>query len=246
LIGAGVGITPLMAIVRYLADRSWAGDIHLIIGARRKRDVIFAAELERLQTKLSNLHVVVTLSGEEEGQWIGARGRISSALLRAAVPDLGRLPVYLCGPDAMMAETTSHLLALGVPPARIKTEAFVSTPAVAVEKSGIGRAMPAHADVPAVEATAGLADQGVAMVHFRRSMTVVELPPDKTILEAAEEAGLALPFECRSGICGQCKTRLLAGSVTMDADDALSAGDRDEGIILACQARSSSNVAVDA
>ncbi len=77
-------------------------------------------------------------------------------------------------------------------------------------------------------------------------MKLAELPPDRTILEVAEDAGLEIPFECRSGICGQCKTRLLEGRVTMDVEDALSPADKAKGIILACQARSAGDVAIDA
>ena len=77
-------------------------------------------------------------------------------------------------------------------------------------------------------------------------MTQIELSSEQSILEAAEAAGLALPFECRSGICGQCKTRLLAGRVTMEVDEALSDADRSSGLILACQARPLSDLTVDA
>ena len=64
--------------------------------------------------------------------------------------------------------------------------------------------------------------------------------------EAAEDAGVSIPFECRSGICGQCKTKLLAGRVTMEVQDALSDADRSKGLILACQARPVGDVSVDA
>lgn len=55
-----------------------------------------------------------------------------------------------------------------------------------------------------------------------------------------------MPFECRAGICGQCKTRLLKGSVTMAVEDALSPGDKAKGFILACQAHARSDIAIDA
>jgi len=75
---------------------------------------------------------------------------------------------------------------------------------------------------------------------------VAELPTDVTVLEAAERAGVEIPFECRSGICGQCRTMLLSGRVTMDVQDALSAADRAKGLILACQARARRDIEVDA
>jgi ferredoxin len=66
------------------------------------------------------------------------------------------------------------------------------------------------------------------------------------VLEAAENCGVEIPFECRSGICGQCKTPLLVGRVTMEVQDALTAADRLKGLILACQARAVRDVEVDA
>ncbi len=66
------------------------------------------------------------------------------------------------------------------------------------------------------------------------------------MLEAAEDAGVDIPFECRSGICGQCKTPLIAGRVTMEVQDALTAADRARGLILACQAHALRDIEVDA
>lgn len=85
-----------------------------------------------------------------------------------------------------------------------------------------------------------------ALVRFQRSGQVVALTPGKTILETAEAAGVDIPFECRSGICGQCKTRLVAGQVTMETADALGAAEKARGFILACQAHATGNVTVDA
>ena len=64
--------------------------------------------------------------------------------------------------------------------------------------------------------------------------------------QAAEASSIDLPFECRSGICGQCKTRLLSGSVVMDSEDALTANEKANGWILACQAHATSDVVVEA
>jgi ferredoxin-NADP reductase len=239
LIAGGVGITPLMAIVRYLTDRSWTGSMYLIFAARTARNVIFFEELRRLESRFPNLHLAVTLSGEDDPSWDGHRGRISAQLLSTFVPGVARLPVYLCGPDAMMLEMRTLLAQLGVPEPQIRTEAFASS--VALEPPATSA--PATYDrTPTVFEATG----GAPTVEFRRSMKVVELSPGQSILEAAEDAGLELPFECRAGTCGQCTVRLLAGSVTMAVEDALSTTDRSRGLVLACQAQSTSSVVVDA
>jgi ferredoxin len=62
----------------------------------------------------------------------------------------------------------------------------------------------------------------------------------------ATTLGIALPYDCRPGVCGQCKTRLLSGSVVMAAEDALDPHDRANGLILACQARCRDDMVMDA
>lgn len=81
---------------------------------------------------------------------------------------------------------------------------------------------------------------------FRRSSKIADVSGDRTVLEAAEDCGVELPYECRSGVCGQCKIGLLSGKVTMEVQDALSAAERSRGLILACQARAAQDVSVDA
>ena len=88
--------------------------------------------------------------------------------------------------------------------------------------------------------------EGLVSIRFATSKKTVEVPADRTVLEAAEEAGVDIPFDCRSGICGQCKTRLLVGRVAMETQDALTKADRSNGLILACQARAAAGVTVDA
>jgi glycine betaine catabolism B len=231
LVAGGVGITPLMAILRFLTDRRWKGHIYFIFAARTRGDVIFFEELRRLQGMFENAHVTVTLSGEDDPTWTGARGRISSKLLSEAVPRLTELPIYLCGPDGMMQGVRALLAELHVPEPHVKTEVFVSPGATS------GPRAPRMLEVFA----------GAATVEFRRSMQIIEMPGEQSLLEAAEDAGIEIPFECRSGICGQCKTRLLEGRVSMEVQDALNTADRSHGVILACQAHAASaSLVVDA
>jgi len=238
LIAGGVGITPMMAIVRGLTDRSWPGEIYLVFSVRTLRDVVFRDELAYLAARFPNLHVQVTLTGEPGGAWGGARGQISRAMLEDFVPQLTRGPILLCGPDAMMTAMRRLLVdELEVPDAEVMQEAFVSPPA----PDGDADVTAPVAIDPAVGPVAG----DVASVRFQRAGRTCEAAA-LTVLEAAEDAGVALPFECRSGICGQCKTRLISGVVTMAVQDALTPADRSRRLILACQARPVGDVVVDA
>ena len=74
LIGGGVGITPLMSVIRYLVATNWPGKIHLILGFRSPRDFIFREELAELQARNANLGVTVTMSGPRDEPWSGRVG----------------------------------------------------------------------------------------------------------------------------------------------------------------------------
>jgi ferredoxin-NADP reductase len=216
-----------------------------LFSVRQQQDVIFSKEIASLQRRFPNLHVYVTLSNETASAWAGERGRITAEMLLRLIPDLKKVPVYLCGPDPMMTGTRVILLGLGVPEGKIQMEAFTAAePNIAIPRGSIEKNLPL--EVVSTGESIALAAGAIPTVHFRRSGKVADLPLGLTILEAAEDAGLEIPFECRSGICGQCKTKLLAGQVTMDVEDGLSAGDRSNGIILACQAHSARDVIVDA
>jgi ferredoxin-NADP reductase/DMSO/TMAO reductase YedYZ heme-binding membrane subunit len=226
LLAGGVGITPMMSVVRSLTDRSWAGDMFLLFSVRRPEDVIFQAELEHLQRRFPNLHVEIVVSSQ--------RGHITREIIEAHVPGLKSGPIMMCGPGPMMVAMRALLVEMGIPDREIHQEEFVSPPAPAP-----GEPEPAEEELPAAN--------GVAPnVHFERSGKSTEVPRELTVLEAAEECGVAIPCECRSGICGQCKTRLLSGRVVMEVQDALTGADRAKGIVLACQARAAQDLVVDA
>ncbi|HVV84084.1 MAG TPA: ferric reductase-like transmembrane domain-containing protein [Kofleriaceae bacterium] len=243
LLAGGVGVTPVMAMARYLTDRGWPGHIHFVFSVRTPTDIIFADELAYLARRHKNFHlcIVATQAGDD---WKGDRGRVSLELLRREVPDLERTPVYLCGPEPMMDAMRALLIGAGVPAAAIHTEAFVSTPAPA-DLADDGPALLGAAAAMMTGATRVPSETPVA-IRFKRSARDGELSADRTVLEAAEECGVDLPYECRSGVCGQCKTRLVSGEVAMDSTDALSAPERARGLILACQARAITDVVIDA
>lgn len=229
LIAGGVGITPLMSVIRYLTDRSWPGEIVLFFCFRTPADFIFREELERLQRRHANLRVVATASQSQGTDWGGRTGRLNADLVREVVPDIATRLVHLCGPKAMMDGTRAFLLELGVPRERIRFEAF-------------GPATPPVVAKPIDEARAAT----LPTVSFARSKKSAPLPPDRTVLDVAESIGVEIDWSCRSGTCGSCVVKLLSGEVSMEVEDGLDDEDRAAGMILACQARATANIAVEA
>ena len=241
LIAGGVGITPLMSILRYLTDHAWAGPIDLFFSIRSESEIIFRQEIEYLAQRCANFHPHICVTRDASAEWAGLRGRITGELLQRYVSDLPQRLTYVCGPAAMLDPMRQLLITLGVPEERIKYEEFFS-PAGGGEGSAVAEMPPAEVEF----STTATDDSATATLTFARSGRTVPLPASQVILEAAEDAGISIPFECRSGICGTCKTRLLAGQVMMETTDALTPADRAAGYVLACQARSAGDVSVEA
>ncbi len=249
MIGGGVGITPLMAKIRYLTDLGWPGEIYLVFAVKTEDDIIFRDELDYLRRRFPNLHVTVTLTREHGTSWSGERGRISSELLNRVVPRLAKRRVHICGPAEMTESIIEMLQELGVPDERIRLESFA--PASRREASASTSAPDEYAGtvVTATEpamAAASSAPGAEMSVTFARAGKSKRVSQSETVLEASEDLGVNIAYDCRAGICGQCKTKLLAGRVVMDVQDALDPVDRRNNVILSCQARCVDQVVVEA
>ena len=229
LIAGGVGVTPLMSSVRYLTGRSWPGDVFFFFAVRGEADVIYREELEYLTRRHPNLHLVVVAEQVESAEWPYGTGRITRELIEAHVPRPASRRFHVCGPPPMMDAVKAILAGLEIPAEQIRTEIF----------AGKEPARPALQIPPA-------RDTRVAVATFVKSRRTAMLPPTRTVLEASEDVGANIEYSCRIGTCGVCRTKLLSGTVTMEVEDGLEPGDKEAGIILACQARATADVTVDA
>ncbi len=233
LIGGGVGITPMMSVLRYLTDRAWGGDIYLLYGVHSPEDIIFREELAYVERRHPNLRVVVTVSHPEGTDWSGQTGRITSELIARSVPDLASRYVHLCGPVPLMESVKAALAELGVPKERVKTEAF---------GPALGKPEPDKPPAPPLPA----GGTALPTVTFEKSDKSAPLAPDQTVLDVADHLGVPIDNSCRVGTCGVCRVKLLSGAVTMAVQDGLEPGDKEKNIILACQAKATGDVAVEA
>ena len=231
LISAGVGITPMVSITRYLTERSWPGDIFFIYTCRTPADFIFADEVVALQNRNPKLHVAVTSTKAEGTDWKGPRGRMTKELLTQTVPNLASRRIHICGPPTMMEATKSIMTELGVPSDQVKSELFGAT------KPSPAAAGPT-AD-PAAAATGPL-------VRFSKNNKSAKIHEGQTVLELSEELFIGIENSCRVGTCGVCKVKMISGEVTMAVEDSLDADDKTNGIILACQAIPKSEITVEA
>jgi ferredoxin len=131
----------------------------------------------------------------------------------------------------MMDSIKAILAELGVPPDRLKTEAFAAvkpTPAAAGTTAK-----------PTAPATGPL-------VTFSKNNKSAKIHVDQTILELSEELTIGIEYSCRVGTCGVCKVKMTSGEVEMAVQDALDDDDKKSSIILACQAKPKGAVTVEA
>lgn len=234
LISGGVGITPLMSILRYLTDRVWTRPIYFVNAVRTSSDLIYETELRHLAEQFTNVKMLHFYSQSPSNlpeqskadRWQERTGYINAQELNAFIPNIAQLPVYLCGPDAMMHAVRQSLADIGVPDESISTEEFVSASSTASSLTE---------DIATSQILEPSSLSGLATIIFSDSGRTVEIDSSTTILEAAEEADVSLPWECRSGICGQCKVRCESGKVKMATRDAITNDEIDKGFILACQ-----------
>ncbi|HGY2302036.1 TPA: pyridoxamine 5'-phosphate oxidase family protein [Pseudomonas putida] len=206
LIGAGVGITPLLAMLREQLSKGQARHIHLFHGARTLADLPFGQELASLRQQAGGLlHVHRALSQPEDhavaGQDYEFAGRLGIEQVKVTLA-LDDYDFYLCGPGSFTQDLYEGLRTVHVPDARIHAEAF--GPSTLRQHTEAGQ--PTLQQPPA-------ASEPVPVYFAASAKEARWAPGSGTLLELAEARGLAPEFSCRGGSCGTCKTRLVSGQV---------------------------------
>lgn len=225
LISAGSGATPMMSMLRWLADRREATDVAYVHVARTPEDLLFRTELEELQRGMPNLQIAFAVTAPPEG-WTGHGGRLTRPLLKSMVPDAATRETFCCGPTGFMSATEQIYLAEGGDATRFHTETFgAATPDVATDVVAPGP------------------DGGPLTLLF--GDRAIPGDPDLTVLAAALAGGLVIPTGCRNGICGTCRLQLRRGEVDMQHNGGLSEREEREGFILACCSKPRSDLVLE-
>ncbi|WP_420993090.1 pyridoxamine 5'-phosphate oxidase family protein [Cupriavidus sp. 30B13] len=212
LLAAGIGVTPMLAMLRHLVYEGLRTrhmrPAYFFHAARTLSERAFARELSALadsaQGAVQYVRVLSDPRDAEPQRDFDETGRIDIGMLRRHLP-FGDYDFYLCGPGPFMQSLYDGLRALNVADGRIHAEAF--GPAALHRRRDA--AQPAAAPAPAASpATAAVP------VVFARSGKEARWSPDAgSLLELAEQRGLAPGFGCRNGSCGTCRTRVLQGAV---------------------------------
>lgn len=224
LFGAGSGITPLMSMLKVALAYESNSVVSLIYTCRNEENIIFKNQLDKLKEKHGdrfNLIYVLTQPkmALKENYF---EGRISKEFVKTT---LEKLPnnkdriFYLCGPEGMMNTIQETLAEMNVSKDTVHKENFFA---------------PVHNDD---ETNANIPDgRKIVTILLNGEQNEISIDAKKTILEAALEADIDMPYSCQSGLCTACRGLCLSGKVTMDSNEALSEAEITEGYVLTCQA----------
>lgn len=231
-LSAGSGITPMMSMLRWMADCAPDSDVAFVTVARRPEDLIFRRELELLDRQMPNLSLAMLVRDTPPGEtWSGHRGRLDATRLAMLVPDLLAREVFCCGPDAFMALAGDIMRSAGLDMARYHQESFGEASAHA----------PSEQVVPAP-----CASGEAVSITFTASGITAPCQPGQTVLEVARQAGVRIPAACESGLCGTCKILKQHGSVEIAHNGGILDDEIEEGYILACCSHPLHDLHVDA
>ena len=213
LISAGIGATPVLAMLQALVHEGSEREIWWLHSAHDGREQSFAAEARALLTSLPNAraHVYYSRPGPSDlqGRDYDSAGRLTASLLAELTPP-SNAEAYMCGPTAFMDDISAGLAALGFDASRIHIELF--GPAGGVTP-GIA-ATPARAPHP----PAGQPGNGPTIAFARSDLTIPWGGDYGTLLELAESCDVPVRWSCRTGVCHTCETTLIEGNVDYSPD----------------------------
>jgi ferredoxin-NADP reductase/MOSC domain-containing protein YiiM len=237
LLSAGIGATPVLAMLHALAAEPSSREVWWIYGARNSDEHPFAAETRALLKALPGGHSHIRYSSPRPGDRLAVDFDAPGRLNMQAIEELGvprDADFYLCGPSAFMKDLAVELRNWGVAASRIHTEIFGSNPP---KTPGI-----AAAPSPPPHQPAGSAGVG-PLVSFARSGLNVRWATDfQSLLELAEACDVPVRWACRTGVCHTCETGLISGAVGYRPEPLEPPAD---GNALICCSRPQGDIVID-
>ena len=220
-LAGGSGVTPFCSMAAAIADGTEDFRLTLLYGSRKHDGILLGDELLSISARSHGRVKVVNVLSDDDAEGF-EHGLLSAELIRKYAPADRPYSVFVCGPRAMYDYEKGEIEKLGLPKRLVRFELSgeYGDPArdPAFPREAIGRDL-------------------TVTVLFRGQKKTLSCPSQKSLLRAMEEAGIAAPSDCRSGICGWCRSRLVSGEVFMPEEaDGRRAADRKFGWIHPCAA----------
>jgi Flavodoxin reductases (ferredoxin-NADPH reductases) family 1 len=220
---AGAGITPIMGMIYATLEQTDTAEFILFYGNKTAKDVLLQQQIAALKDRYGQRLSVHYFLTQQAVDVPFNQGRFDSdkvtQIYRQILKPLSIDGYYVCGPGLMIDDLCACLESLGIEKSAIHNERFLSEgQAIKTDRK------PAQKD----------ADVKVTMDGIEHQFNL-KAGSDKTLLETAEDAGIALPYSCRAGVCATCRCRLLDGEVEMINNYSLEDWETKAGYILGCQ-----------
>ncbi len=227
LIGAGSGITPLMAIAKSVLKIETESRVVLLYGNRNEESIIFRKQLDELNQQYGARLIVKHALSQPLKQWNGTTGRLNQTTILRLLESISGLALtqaeyFLCGPDGLMDEAKGALKVLQVPEEQVHKESFATATT--------------HHPVHEPDEEDGSLKVQEVTVLYEGSEYKFMVEPHQTILEAALELDIDLPYSCQAGMCTACMGKCTSGKVHLDEEDGLTKSELAAGYILTCVA----------
>ena len=236
LVGGGVGITPLMSMLRHAVAADPARPVTLLFSSRTVAEIPFRDELATLRSRHPQVELCLRASRDVAAPGIGA-GRLDEVCLRRHVPEIANSVFMICGPLPMIDAMKALLPRLGARPDDVRAEAFEAAVAASRERDDLAPVIPIAAGA---HAGAGFS---ITLAVSKRTLPAGR---GQSLLDACEAGGVdSIPSSCRAGMCMTCRTRLVGGEVECSSDS-LDAEDRAAGYVLPCVAWPKSDCVLEA
>jgi ring-1,2-phenylacetyl-CoA epoxidase subunit PaaE len=237
---AGSGITPILSIMASSLEEQPTSKFTLVYGNRRMSSVMFNEALQDLKDRYPDRLTLIHVLSRQAQEAPLLEGRIDETkvhdLVQALLPAASMDEVFVCGPEAMIEATEKGLRAAGVPANRIHSERFTS-PTL--------EALPVGDRRKAVLGTSGETQGQIALtVVLDGKSHELKMNAHEHVLDVALASGLDLPYSCKGGVCCTCRAKVMQGTVVMDKNFTLEPWESDQGFVLSCQARPTSNAVV--
>jgi ferredoxin-NADP reductase/MOSC domain-containing protein YiiM len=235
LISAGIGVTPVLAMLHQLAAGPGSREVWWLYGARRPQEQPLAAEAHALLASLPHAHehVYYSQAPDIERQPGASAGRLSKDKL-AGLGLPAHASAYICGPDSFMADIRQALTTLGVTAERIHTELFGALPSVNPGLTGQTRRPPHQPPGPR--------GTGPVVTFARSGVSTPFGAAWPSVLDLADACDVPTRWSCRTGVCHTCVTPLLSGQVSYRPDPLEPPAD---GQVLICCAQPTTDLVLD-
>ena len=238
LLSAGIGATPVLAMLHALATARSTRPILWLYGTRDRQHHPFAAEVRRLMLALTHGRSYVCYSRPDSSDKMAGDFDAAGHLSRSVLDEVGiprEADVYLCGPSRFMAEMKAALAILGVAPERIHVEIFNGSESMTPGVVGAATRDPHPPEHdPATGPLVSFARSGIA-AHW-------DATAYQSLLELAEACDVPVRWSCRTGVCHNCESGLVSGTVAYGPEPLDKPA---EGNLLVCCSQPTRDVVID-